>query len=105
MTIVSALSSIIRKAIGQAPRTAFRGEDWSREHGLASREGSLDGFGVGDEELEEGIIVRGVGREGNGEPGAQTHSERRLSRELEGGFIDDSSDEEDRRSAGRGQLR
>ena len=58
---------------------------------MESREDSLDGFGVGDEELEEGIVVGGVEDEGGG----VREGQGRLSRELEGGFMDDSSDDND----------
>lgn len=49
-------------------------------------EGSLQGFGIGDEELEEGVVGQTV-------QGLQEVPHGRLSRELEGGFMSDSSDE------------
>ena len=61
-----------------------------------SGEGSLRSFDLGDEELEEGIA-------GDDGPEFDTQidairGERRLSRELESGFMDDSdSDEGNRR--------
>ena len=50
------------------------------------------GLFLGDEELEEGnMLHNGENRvSGAGEPG----NGRRLSRELEGGFMDDSDDED-----------
>lgn len=45
----------------------------------------------GEEELEEGLVPRGSNGDGNVE-GVMGREERRLSRDLERGFRDDSSD-------------
>ena len=50
---------------------------------------------LGDEELEEGVYGGGELRRGTGEDGGEVGSGRRLGRELEGGFMDDDSDEEE----------
>ena len=56
-------------------------------------------FGIGEgEELEDGLGLVGGRREGAREiAGGEGDGDRRLSRELEGGFISDSSDDDDRR--------
>ena len=51
-------------------------------------EGSLQGFDLGDEELEEGISA--VDRAVVGNRGDSMRGDRRLSRDLESGFMDDS---------------
>ena len=49
-------------------------------------EGSMQGFGIGDEELEEGVA-------GQTMQGLRDMPQGRLSRELEGGFMSDSSED------------
>lgn len=75
-----------------------------------SLNGGVEGF-LGDEELEDvGSVGRGVGCEdGERNYGARRNNndpngERRLSRELERGFMDDSSEEGDEGSNRRGML-
>ena len=53
-------------------------------------EGSMQGFGIGDEELEEGVVITG---DAGGGRGREDIVQGRLSRDLEGGFMSDSSDE------------
>ncbi len=66
---------------------------WPRRNSAASGESLL-----GDEELEEGLADQGLGRGRRGiDGGAGANADRRLSRELEGGFMDDSDEEEDGR--------
>ena len=64
--------------------------------------GEDEEFGVGDEELEEavGVIAGGGGDAGRGATPGDPPTARRLSRDLEGGFMDDS-DEEDGRTGRR----
>lgn len=67
--------------------------------------GEDEEFGVGDEELEEGVgVIAGGGGDGGAGRGATAGdppaAARRLSRDLEGGFMDDS-DEEDGRGGRR----
>lgn len=65
-----------------------------------SLNGGVEGF-LGDEELEEGVGggdgfgIVGRGGMGSGGGDGMVEGGRRLSRELEGGFMDDSSDDDD----------
>ena len=85
-SVVTALSGVILRAAG--------GTDYNRRRGSEEEEGSMRDFGIGDEELEEGVGMGGgiAGRTGRvlGVNGGEV----RLSRELEGGFMSDSSDED-----------
>lgn len=64
-------------------------------HGEDGEEGSMRDFGIGDEELEEGVGGMGGGIAGRtGRVLGVNGGEVRLSRELEGGFMSDSSDED-----------
>ena len=70
----------------------------ARAHSSDSNGSSMEGFGVGDEELEEGVAMAGLG--GATTPAMIGREGRRLSRDLEGGFMDDSSGEEEEEELG-----
>ena len=64
-----------------------------RSRRLSSGEDSLDGgLFFGDEELEEGNMLH-ENRATSEDAGRGDQGGRRLSRELEGGFMDDSDEE------------
>ena len=87
----TAALSRLSRLIGSVASVAHR----ATGGGLGMRrgsEGSMRGFGIGDEELEEGVGVMAAGGGGGGAGGG---GGGRLSRDLEGGFMSDSESEED----------
>lgn len=96
-SIFSTLTSTVGNAIVRAAGTS-RAALHREGNAGAGWGGEDEEFGVGDEELEEdvGVIAGGGGDAARGPTSRDPPPGRRLSRDLEGGFMDDSDEEEGR---------
>jgi len=89
-------------AFNNRRRTEHAGDDDDGNSLFGSEEGEgMVGFDVGNERRNG--TQGGGGRQGDGCPDVLADSDRRLSRELEEGFRDDSDDEDSGTSGARRQ--